>query len=267
MCSLRGKTWQWKMGAERLGVELVDELLPHPHDLEHAVHVGRVDAVEVHGVGMRAAVLERNAYPIPLGRPQRRPRHLTVVGPRRVHDAGRHLYLGILRRHLVLPDGPAAFFALLAVVEGSQELRGVEAREVHVPLGPEAKVHVLHMFAGFGRVPFCPPHARILAMVLALMALRRARPQQGTRYAQSARDPGRLQEVPAGQAPSQFAHARPPCLHNAHIFFSCRQNNSAGWFCQVFRTAGCRESGRGIAARPANEPPWPMGCVVQSFGP
>src|SRR5918998_4225818 len=90
--------------SEGLGVELVGELLPRPYELEGPVHVGRVEAVEVDRVRMSILVLEHDPEPVVFPRPQGRPRHLPVVGPRRVHHARRHLDLDVLGPQLVLPD-------------------------------------------------------------------------------------------------------------------------------------------------------------------
>src|ERR671910_2954773 len=87
-----------EMQPGRFGVELVHELLPLPYELEDPVHVGRVEAVEVDGVGMRTVVLEADSQPLPLPGPQGGTGNLPVVGPGRIHDAGSDLYLGLLRR-------------------------------------------------------------------------------------------------------------------------------------------------------------------------
>jgi hypothetical protein len=128
---------------ERLGVELVDELLPGTDELERPVHVRRVDAVEVDGVRVRPLVLERDAHQIPLPGPQGWSRHLTVERPGRVKHPRRHLDLGVLSYELVLADGPAALLALLPPVEVPQELRGVEPGKVHVSLSSVLPHHPL----------------------------------------------------------------------------------------------------------------------------
>src|SRR5215211_4707354 len=130
---------------ERLGVELVDELLSGPHELEDTVHVRRVEPVEVDRVRVRILVLEHHTHPIPLGSPQRRPRHLPVVGPRRVHHPRRDLDLHRLGHELVLPDDPASFPPLFPPIEASQELDRIEPRGVHVAhrAVPAMRTHVL----------------------------------------------------------------------------------------------------------------------------
>src|ERR687897_1601969 len=55
-----------EMQPGRFGVELVHELLPRAYELENPVHVGRVEAVEVDGMGMRTVVLEADSQPLPL---------------------------------------------------------------------------------------------------------------------------------------------------------------------------------------------------------
>src|SRR5215207_8154595 len=119
--------------SERLGVKLVDELLPRTDELEHPVHVGRMETVEVDRVRVRVFVLEHDPHPVPLRSPQGRPRHLTVVGPRRIHYPRRDLDLGFLRRQLVLPNSPPTLPPLLPAVEVPQERRRIEARGIHIP--------------------------------------------------------------------------------------------------------------------------------------
>src|SRR5215207_570037 len=127
----------------RLGVELVHELLSCSYELEDPVHVRRVEAVEVDGVRMRTVVLEADAQSLPLRGPQGRTRHLPVVGPRRIHDARSNFYLGLLSRQLELPDGPPTLPALLPPVGISQELRGIESREIYIPHHPVTAVEAL----------------------------------------------------------------------------------------------------------------------------
>src|ERR671916_618168 len=122
-----------EMQPGRLGVELVHEFLTRPYELEDSIHVGRVEAVEVDGEGMRAVVLEADAQPFPLLGPQGGTGNLPVVGPGRIYDARSDFYLGILRRQLELPDGPPTLPALLPPVKIPQELRGIEPREIHIP--------------------------------------------------------------------------------------------------------------------------------------
>src|SRR3712207_5000763 len=120
------------MAAERLGVELVDELLPRPDELEDPVHVGRMEAVEVDRVRVRILVPEHDPQPVALPGPEGGTRHLPVVGPCRVHHPRRDLDLAALVRKPVLPDEPAPPPPLLAPVEVPQELGRAEPREVHV---------------------------------------------------------------------------------------------------------------------------------------
>src|SRR5918993_3460925 len=121
---------------ERLGVELVDELLPRPDELEHPVHCRRVEAVEVDRMRVSIPVSENHAQQVTLPGTQRGPRYLPVVGPRRIHHPRRHLYFYRLRTQLILPNRPAALGPLLTPVELPQELRGIEPREVHIPNRP-----------------------------------------------------------------------------------------------------------------------------------
>ena len=73
-----------------------------------AVHLGRVDAVEVDRVRVRRAVDERDPQPLALAAAQRRAGDAPVVGPGRVLDAGRDLDLLLGRDELPLAqDLPA----------------------------------------------------------------------------------------------------------------------------------------------------------------
>src|SRR5918998_1567012 len=102
---------------ERLGVELVDELLTRSDELEDPVHVCRVEPVEVDRVRLSILVPEYHPHTIPLRGPQRGPRHLPVVGPRWVHHPRRDLDLDALGRQLVLADDPATLPPLFPPVE------------------------------------------------------------------------------------------------------------------------------------------------------
>src|SRR5829696_1137563 len=93
--------------------------------------------------GSRGSGWCADAEPLALRGPQGGTRHLPVVGPRRIHDARSNLYLGLLRRQLELPDGPPTFPALLTPVEISQELRGIESREIYIPHHPVAAVEAV----------------------------------------------------------------------------------------------------------------------------
>ena len=68
----------------------------------HAVHLGRVDAVEVDRVRVRRAVDERDPQPVALAAAQRRAGDAAVVGPRGERDAGRDLDLLVDRDELPL---------------------------------------------------------------------------------------------------------------------------------------------------------------------
>jgi hypothetical protein len=94
-----------------------------------------VETVEVDRVRMSIPVPEHDLEPVPLPSPERRPRHLPVVGPRRVHNPRRHLDLHGLRRQLVLPDRPPIFLALFTPIEVSQEFTRIKAGNVHTPYG------------------------------------------------------------------------------------------------------------------------------------
>ena len=103
MCFLSGVEWQWygcKPGGPRL--ELVGELVARLDDLEDAVHVRRVDAVEVDRVRVRAGVREADAQDVALGRAQHRAGDGAVVRPGREEDARRDLDLAVDRGQRVL---------------------------------------------------------------------------------------------------------------------------------------------------------------------
>ena len=72
-------------------LELVREVPSGPDDLEDAVHVRRVDAVEVDRVRVGASVAEPNAKEVALGRADDRPRSRAVVRPGREEDPGADL--------------------------------------------------------------------------------------------------------------------------------------------------------------------------------
>ena len=113
MCSASGRdvaVVEVQPGGQR--VELVDGA-PAGRDLAraeagHAVHLGRVDAVEVDRVRVRGAVDERDPQPLALARAQRRAGDAAVVGPGREADAGRDLDLLVLGDQRPLAQHAAA---------------------------------------------------------------------------------------------------------------------------------------------------------------
>ena len=82
--------------------KLVRERLARLDDLEDAVHVRRVDAVEVDRVRVRARVGEPDAEQVALGRPDDRTWHRAVVRPRREGHSRRDLDLAVGGDELVL---------------------------------------------------------------------------------------------------------------------------------------------------------------------
>jgi hypothetical protein len=92
--------------AGRPRLELVGDLVSRLHDLEDAVHVGWMDAVEVDRVRVRARVREVDAEDVPLGGAQDRTGNGAVVRPRREEDAGSDLELAVERAQVVLADPP-----------------------------------------------------------------------------------------------------------------------------------------------------------------
>jgi hypothetical protein len=87
------------VGARR---ELVRERPARLDDLEDAVHVRRMDAVEVNRVRVRAAVCERDAQPVALRRADHRPRDGAIVRPGREEDSLGDLDLPVDRGERVL---------------------------------------------------------------------------------------------------------------------------------------------------------------------
>ena len=75
-------------------------------DLEDAVHVGGMDAVEVDRVRVRARVRQVDAEDVVLGRPDDRPGHGAVVRPGLEEDAGRDLDRAVDGSEVVLADSP-----------------------------------------------------------------------------------------------------------------------------------------------------------------
>src|SRR5690606_5425348 len=100
----RGRVAVVEVQPERLGIELVHVVLPRLHDLEHAVHVRRVDAVEVDRVRMGAGVGEADPHAVALGATDRGPRHLAVERPCREVDSGCDLDLAVHGHQVVLPE-------------------------------------------------------------------------------------------------------------------------------------------------------------------
>ncbi len=82
--------------------ELVGERVARGDDLEDAVHLGRVDPVEVDRVRVGAAVDEVDAQQVVLGRPDHGPRRAPVVGPGVEEDALCDLDAPVERHQLVL---------------------------------------------------------------------------------------------------------------------------------------------------------------------
>ena len=78
-------------------LELVGELAARVDDLEHAVHVRRMDAVEVDRVRVRAGVDEVDAQRVALGGADDGAGHGAVVRPGREEDARRDLDLPVDR--------------------------------------------------------------------------------------------------------------------------------------------------------------------------
>src|ERR671920_2051762 len=158
---------------ERLSFELVDKLLTRRYELEHPVHVRRVETVEVDRMRVSVPVSEYHPQQVTLPGAQRGPRYLPVVGPRRVHHPRRHLYFYRLRTQLVLSNRPATLGPLLTPVELPRELRVVELREAHLPNRPIPPVR--SHAAGV-----CRPVARPMVRSMPFSALPegRAGPQQ-----------------------------------------------------------------------------------------
>ena len=127
-----------------LRLKLVDELAARFHDLEHAIHVGRVDPVEVDGVWVGAPVKEPHAQHIAGGHPQRRSRNLPVIGPGREEHARRDLDFLVHGNDVELAQRAAIRQRRnAAVVKGLKEDHRVELGGVHRADGARVVVRVI----------------------------------------------------------------------------------------------------------------------------
>ncbi len=137
---------------ERLGVELVEIAAARRDHLERAIHVCRVDAVEVHGMRMAAAVREVDAQPVPFRGADRRPGDLAVVRPRRIEHARRYLDLRVLGVEAVFAQRlPARQRGHLAAVEVREEGRRVEGAGAPLPNGVHLVVRAVRARRGRSR--------------------------------------------------------------------------------------------------------------------
>ncbi len=150
-------------------VELVDRA-PAGRDLarpepRHAVHLGRVDAVEVDRVRVAGGVDEGDAQPLALAGAQRGAGDAAVVGPGREADAGRDLDLLVLRHerplahHAAAREGPrdapvevAQQLVRVEAVGGVVDRAAVERRVAAVRLGAVPRVRVGCLRLGLPRV-------------------------------------------------------------------------------------------------------------------
>ena len=112
-------------------LELVREVAARLDDLEDAVHVRRVDPVEVDRVRVRAVVPEAHAERVALGRADDRPGHGAVVRPRREEDARGDLEVVVDGDELVLAD--AARLVRAAPAAGRGARRGRSGRRRRAP--------------------------------------------------------------------------------------------------------------------------------------
>jgi hypothetical protein len=112
--------------AERLGREIVGESRAARHDLENAIHVGRMDAVKVNGVRFRSAIFKMDDDAVTLRRAERRPRHVAVVHPCRKFDSRGYFQLLVFRPHVIFALGTAVGqFRFFAVSERGQKFHRV----------------------------------------------------------------------------------------------------------------------------------------------
>jgi hypothetical protein len=103
MCFFSGVAWAVvEVKAGRARRELVDEFLARAYDLEHPVHVCRVDAMEVNCVRVGAAVHEPHPERVVFRRPDHRAGHGAVVCPGRKEHARGDLDLPVDRCEGVL---------------------------------------------------------------------------------------------------------------------------------------------------------------------
>src|SRR5262245_13209901 len=91
-----------EMAAEGARLELVSEFTAGRHEpgTRYPIHSRRVESVEVHGMRMRAEILEDDTNPVAFGGAQRRSRHAAIEGPGREHDTRRDLDLLVFGGHL-----------------------------------------------------------------------------------------------------------------------------------------------------------------------
>ena len=132
----RGSMAVVEVQAERARLELVGEVLADLNqpaadvlaDPGRSVHGGRMDAVEVDRVRMRARVDEVNAQQVAFACAQRRAWHTAVIRPGGVLDPGHDLDLLVVRDQLPLAQHAAAGEpARLAPVEIAHHRTRVEA--------------------------------------------------------------------------------------------------------------------------------------------
>jgi hypothetical protein len=135
--------------AERLGVELVHGraagLDQSGAGSGHAIHVRRVDAVEVDGVRVERGVAKADAQALAFTGPQRGPGDAAVVRPRGEGDAGGDLDLLLVSDELPLAqDATAGQARGGALVVVAHDLRRVEPVAGMVDAPAAAKAGVLH---------------------------------------------------------------------------------------------------------------------------
>ncbi len=112
-----------EVDAVGMGVKFVDENVAIAHGF-YTVHIGRVMAVEVEGMGVTGFVVEDDADAIALHRPQRRSRHPPIQVPGNKLGGGIKLNRTRLGLNAKLPHGAAILLGDGAVVELAQGLEG-----------------------------------------------------------------------------------------------------------------------------------------------
>ena len=135
-------------------LELVREVTARLDDLEDAVHVRRMDAVEVDRVRVRAGVHEADAKEVTLGGPDHGARRRAVVDPGGEEDTRRDLELDVGRGQVVLADAARTVRQCRGRIEERVEVRrpadggclgadhrGVTHRAVDVVLRRTLAVH------------------------------------------------------------------------------------------------------------------------------
>src|SRR5690606_29842498 len=88
--------------AVRIALARLDRLLRHVRDAVRLPAAGLIDTVPMDGMAHRREVVHDDLELVPFDDVNQRTRHLAVERPDLCVEAGRHLYLDLLDRHLEL---------------------------------------------------------------------------------------------------------------------------------------------------------------------